>query len=87
MNGMKNKTILVVTISVVTALLTLWFTSFEARLGSKVDEKTFDVAIRGLQKQSERIESHIWDIMQSQGIRPSIPVPDEIKNNHKMGGV
>lgn len=58
-----------------------WLVSFEARLKGKVSEKTFDVAIRSLQTQNERIESHVWDLMRSQGVEPSVDVPEKIRNN------
>lgn len=57
----------------------VWIGSIEWRLRNKVSRDTFDVQ----QAQTNRIESHLWDLMKAQHITPSIEPPDEIKNNHK----
>ena len=60
-------------------ILLTWLGSFEWRLKSKVSHKTFDATINPIQKSKDRIESHLWDIMQAQNIQPTIDVPDTIK--------
>jgi len=64
-------------------ILLAWVGSFEWRLRSKVSHKTFDATIIPIQTQQNRMESHLWDIMKAGKIKPTVDVPDEIKNNGK----
>jgi len=75
MNGIWEKAIL--------AIMGLWVGSEELRLRNKVSKDHFNDVIVGFREQNTRLESHIWDIMQAQNIKPSIEPPDEIKYNHK----
>jgi len=61
------------------AVAGLWLSSQEWRLRGKVDKERFS----DLQAQTNRIESHQWDIMKELKIQPSMDVPEEIKNNGK----
>lgn len=54
-----------------------WVGSFEVRLRGKVSRNEFDHVVA----QGNRLESHIWDIMKAQGIKPTVEPPEEIKNN------
>lgn len=57
----------------------VWIGSVEWRLRNKVGKDRF----KDLQAQTNRIESHIWDMMKAQGVEASVNVPDEIKKNSK----
>jgi len=57
----------------------------EIRVRGKVSHKTFEATVQPIQKQNDRIESHLWDLMQAQKITPSRDVPDEIKHNGENG--
>ena len=64
-------------------ILLTWLGSFEWRLRSKVCHKTCDATANPIQKSQERIESHLWDIMRAQNIKPTIDVPNIIKEINK----
>ena len=59
----------------------VWVGSMEWRVRNKVGRKEFDLFVTQSMSQGTRLESHIWDIMKAQGVKPSIEPPDEIKNN------
>ena len=59
-------------------LLVAYVGTTEWRIRGKVSRKEFDLVVA----QGTRLESHIWDIMKAQNIKPSIEPPDEIKNNN-----
>lgn len=61
------------------ALPLVWMGSFEWRLRNKVGKDRF----ADLQTQMNRIESHQWDMLKAQNIKPSVEPPEEIKNNSK----
>ena len=50
---------------------------FEVRVRGKVGKDRFN----DLKIQTDRVESHLWDLMKAQKIKPSMDVPDSIKNN------
>lgn len=56
-----------------------WMGSLEWRLRSKISKDRFE----DLKTQTDRVESHLWDIMQASKIKPSMDVPEKIKNNGK----
>ena len=58
-----------------------WIASIEIRLRSRVGRKEFELFVSQSMSQGTRLESHIWDIMKAQGVKPSIEPPEEIKNN------
>jgi len=62
---------------IVIPIVGAWIASFEVRLRNKVGRKEFELIVA----QGIRLESHIWDIMKAQKIKPTIEPPDEIKNN------
>jgi len=76
-NGNLGKIIAAVTVPVA------WLASFEWRLRSKVDHKHCTAVSGPIQQQMTRIESHLWDIMKAQKLEPTMPPPDEIRNNHR----
>ena len=59
------------------SLPALWIASIEVRLKNKVSKDRFT----DLKEQNDRLESHLWDLMQAQHVTPTIAVPEEIKNN------
>ena len=61
----------------------LWVASIEYRITRKVNHKYCDTQHTTVNGQLERIESHLWDIMQEGGIQPTVSVPENIKNNSK----
>ena len=61
------------------ALLIAIISSFEIRLRGKVGRDEFNI----LKDQSNRNESHLWDIMKALNVKPTIEPPGEITNNHK----
>jgi len=61
----------------------LWATSIEKRMWGKVSVRECDTKHKTTDAQLVRLESHVWDIMRTMKIEPSIPVPEEIKNNSK----
>ena len=63
------------------AIAMAWIGSLEWRLRNKVNHKLLDANIKPMQEQVNRIESHLWQLLQNQGIKPQIEPPDEIKNN------
>jgi len=75
MNGLIEK------VAVPATIFLAWIGSFEVRLRNKVSRKEFDLFVGQSMSQGTRLESHIWDIMKAQGVKPSIEPPDEIKNN------
>jgi len=70
MNGFMKELIVI-------PIVGAWIASFEVRLRNKVGRKEFELIVA----QGIRLESHIWDIMKAQKIKPTIEPPDEIKNN------
>jgi hypothetical protein len=65
------------------AIAGLWVGAQEFRLKNKVSVRECDTRYNHLINQSNRIESHLWDIMQAQKITPSMEPPEEIRNNSK----
>ena len=63
------------------AIIFAWVGSFEWRLRNKVNADHFKDSIGELRQQNIRMESHLWDIMKAQGVKPSRDVPEEVKNN------
>ena len=57
----------------------LWITSIELRLRGKVGKGRFN----DLKTQMDRQESHLWDIMKAQGIKPSRDLPERVTNDRK----
>ncbi len=56
--------------------------SIETRLRTKIGRKECRRVHNGLDKKIDRIESHLWDLLCAQNIKPSVDPPEEIKNNH-----
>ena len=74
MNGLLEKALL--------AIMGLWVGSEELRLRNKVNIRECDTRYNHLATQTNRVESHLWDIMKAQKITPSIDPPEEIKNSN-----
>ena len=66
----------------VAMLPAFWLASIEIRLRNKVSIRECDTRYNHLINQNTRIESHLWDIMRERGIKPSMELPDNIKNNN-----
>lgn len=54
-----------------------WIGLFELRLRNRVSKDRFN----DLKAQTDRVESHLWDLMKDRGITPSMDVPENLKNN------
>ena len=72
----------VVTGAIATGFLA-WLGSMESRIRGKVNGDTCNAHVKHMTTQLERIESHMWDMMKANNIKPSVPFPDGIINNNK----
>lgn len=57
----------------------LWAGSLEKRLWGKVNVRECDAKHKHTDKQLNRLESHLWDVMKAMKIEPSVEPPEEIK--------
>ena len=62
-------------------LVATWLASFEWRLRNKPNHRECNSRHDPMTEQLTRLESHIWDIMKAQNIRPTTPPPRIILEN------